>query len=39
MIQDRELNKVLKTRGIELTNKTKMEDHRRMRSQGLPEGT
>ena len=26
-------------RGIELTNKRKMEDHRRTRSQGLPEGT
>ena len=38
-IQDRELNKVLKTRGIEHTNKRKMEDRRRMRSQGLPEGT
>ena len=25
--------------GIELTNKRKMEDRRRMRSQGLPEGT
>ena len=38
-IQDCELNKVLKTHGIEHTNKRKMEDRRRMRSQGLPEGT
>ena len=39
MIQDHELNKVLKMRGIELSNKRKMEDRRRTRSQGLPEGT
>ena len=38
-IQDRELSKVLKMCGIEHTNKRKMEDRRRMRSQGLQEGT